>query len=247
VLTAVSVYLTYTLEQAKSFNGALAIVSAVLALLASIICRRSLTGSSRALGGRSRQTAHDADRDIPINWQGTGFMREVERRSGAYLGACYQCHKCSSGCPVGQDAELLSSQIMRLIHLGADNEVLASRAIWLCASCQACSARCPMGVDVAAVMDALRMMAVERGTVSEKARGNIFGLSFLNSVRRHGRAYELGLMAAYKLRSGDLFSDLDKAPKMFAQGKLSLFPKRSPNARQAREAFKRSASEEEKG
>ncbi len=40
--------------------------------------------------------------------------------------------------------------------------MLGSRAIWLCASCEACTTRCPMGIDMAAVMDALRMMAVER-------------------------------------------------------------------------------------
>ncbi len=37
------------------------------------------------------------------------------------------------------------------------------------------------------------------------------------------------MMAAYKLRTGDFTSDLDKVPKMFAKGKLSFLPKRSGN------------------
>jgi heterodisulfide reductase subunit C len=103
-----------------------------------------------------------------------------------------------------------------------------------------------MGIDIAAVMDALRMMAIEQGVAGQEAKSGIFGLSFLDSVRRHGRAFELGLMVAYKVRSGDLFADMDKAPQMFAKNKLSLLPKRSPGARQVREAFKRSAFEEGK-
>ena len=58
--------------------------------------------------------------------------------------------------------DLLPSQVMRLVHLGAEDEVLESQAIWLCASCEACTTRCPMDIDIAAVMDALRILAVER-------------------------------------------------------------------------------------
>ena len=98
-----------------------------------------------------------------LRWMGDAFLREVERRSGALTSACFQCHKCSTGCPVGPEMDLLSSQIMRLIHLGAERETLMSRAIRMCASCEACTTRCPMEIDIAAVMDTLRMIAVERG------------------------------------------------------------------------------------
>jgi heterodisulfide reductase subunit C2 len=139
--------------------------------------------------------------------------------------------------------DLLSSQIMRLIHLGAEREVLESKAIWLCASCEACTTRCPMGIDIAAVMDALRMMAVDRRIALPDARGEQFNRSFLNSVRRHGRVYELGMMVGYKLRCHDLMADADKAPRMLAKGKLSLLPKRSGSVGEVREAFKRAEEE----
>ncbi|MDQ1256141.1 MAG: heterodisulfide reductase subunit, partial [Candidatus Hydrogenedentes bacterium] len=144
-----------------------------------------------------------------VQWTDTTLLSEVERRSGSPVGACFQCHKCSSGCPVGPDMDLLSSQIMRLIHLGARDEVLECEAIWACASCQACTTRCPMGIDIAAVMDTLRMMAVERNAVMGDARGKHFNKAFLTSVRWHGRVYEFGMMALYKLTSRDFFSDLD--------------------------------------
>jgi heterodisulfide reductase subunit C len=179
-------------------------------------------------------------------WENTAFLEEVERRSGSPVGACFQCHKCSTGCPTAPEMDLLASQVMRLVQLGAEREVLASRAIWLCASCEACTTRCPMGIDVAAVMDALRILAVQRKVALADARGEKFNRSFLRSVRRHGRVFELGMMAAYKLRSGDLLSDAEKFPGMLAKGKISLVPKRSRDARRLPEIFRRAEDEDKK-
>jgi heterodisulfide reductase subunit C2 len=181
-----------------------------------------------------------------LEWKGSGFLREVERRSGTKVSACLQCHKCSTGCPTGADMDLLSSQVMRLIHLGAANEVVTSRAIWLCVSCEACTTRCPMEIDVAAVMDTLRMIAVERGVKLSNARGRQFNQAFLNSVRRHGRAFELEALLSYKLRSGTFFADADKAPAMFAKGKLALLPKGIPSVGQVRQVFEDAIQEEKK-
>jgi heterodisulfide reductase subunit C len=180
-----------------------------------------------------------------VEWKSRKFTREVERLSGAKVSACYQCHKCTTGCPVAADADLVSSQVMRLVQLGAAQRVLESRAIWLCASCEACSTRCPMDIDVASVMDALRMLAVARGARLATQRSTTFGRSFLGSVRRHGRVFELGMLTSYKLRSGTVLADLDKGAGMFLRGKLRLLPNRSRAAAQVREVFRR-ASEEEK-
>jgi heterodisulfide reductase subunit C len=142
--------------------------------------------------------------------------------------------------------DFLPSQVMRLVHLGAEAEVLGARAIWLCASCEACTTRCPMGIDIAGVMDALRIMAIDRQVALPDSHGKHFNRSFLGSVRRHGRVYEMGMMAAYKLRTFDLFSDVTKVPQMLAKGKLALRPKRNASAKEVREAFRR-AEEEGRG
>jgi len=184
------------------------------------------------------------DMTNPIAWNDSGLLEEVQQRSGTQVSACFQCHKCSTGCPIGPDMDFLPSQIMRLVHLGAENEVLASRSIWLCASCEACTTRCPMAIDIAGVMDALRIMAIDRRTVLPDAHGKQFHRSFLGSVRRHGRVYEMGMMAAYKLRTFDLFSDVDKVPQMLAQGKLSLLPNRSGSIKEVREIFRRAEEED---
>ena len=180
----------------------------------------------------------------PIPWNDGGLPEEVRRRSGTRVSACFQCHKCSTGCPVGPEMDFLPSQIMRLVHLGAEKEALAARSIWLCASCEACTARCPMAIDIAGVMDALRILAIERRIDLPDTHGKQFHRSFLGSVRRHGRVYEVGMMSAYKLRIRDLLSDMDKVPHMLAQGKLSLLPDRGGDIRQVREIFRRAEEED---
>ena len=186
----------------------------------------------------------------PLQWQDEAadmrFMREVERRSGAPVSACFQCHKCSSGCPLAPDMDLLSSQVMRLIHLGQKDEVLQSETIWTCASCEACTTRCPMGIDVAAVMDTLRIIAVERAVAVTDRRPRSFNKAFLTSVRWHGRVFEAGMMALYKLASRDFFSDIEKVPAMIKKRKLSFLPHFSPAAKAVRRVFKRAQEEEKK-
>lgn len=180
-----------------------------------------------------------------LAWNNTALVEEVERRSGTPVSTCYQCHKCSTGCPVGPEMDFLSSQVIRLVQLGEEEEVLASRAIWLCASCEACTTRCPMEIDVAAVMDALRIMAVDRKAAGG-ARGEKFNRSFLRSVRRHGRVFELGMLTAYKLQSGDLFSDVGKFPQMLAKGKICLWPHRGGDTKRVQEVFRRAEEEDTK-
>ena len=103
-----------------------------------------------------------------------------------------------------------------------------------------------MEIDVAGVMDALRMMAVDRNAAVGDGRPEKFGRSFLNSVRRHGRVYEFGMLAAYKLRSGDFFSDVGKFPRMLAKGKISLLPNRSCEAKRMKAIFRRAEEEDQK-
>ena len=83
---------------------------------------------------------------------------KVEEISGTNLDACYQCGKCSAGCPSAFVMDLLPHRIIRGLQLGVTGAVLASSTPGVCASCEACSVRCPRGIEVARVMEALRQM-----------------------------------------------------------------------------------------
>ncbi|MGQ9462061.1 MAG: 4Fe-4S dicluster domain-containing protein [Candidatus Fervidibacter sp.] len=91
------------------------------------------------------------------------LLSEIEELSGQNLYACYQCGKCSAGCPLGFAADLLPHQVMRLLQLGMVREVFLSQAPWLCVACMTCATRCPKGVDVAKVMEAIRTIQLREG------------------------------------------------------------------------------------
>jgi heterodisulfide reductase subunit C len=89
------------------------------------------------------------------------FVREIETISGESLLACNQCGKCSAGCPVAFSMDLLPNQVIRLAQLGIQ-DVLASQTIWTCAACLTCVSRCPKGIDLPRVMEAMRLIQMQR-------------------------------------------------------------------------------------
>ncbi len=90
------------------------------------------------------------------------FVHQVEEISGQDLLACNQCGKCSAGCPIVAQMDILPSQVIRMAQLGME-EVLETNTIWICASCLTCVARCPKGVDLPRLMEALRQIALRKG------------------------------------------------------------------------------------
>jgi heterodisulfide reductase subunit C len=92
------------------------------------------------------------------------FVKKVEEISGQSLLSCYQCGKCSAGCPMSFAMDLLPNGIIRLTQLGLQDDIAKANTIWLCASCTTCSVRCPRGVDLARVMEALRALALRKNT-----------------------------------------------------------------------------------
>ncbi len=152
------------------------------------------------------------------------FRREVERRSGQNLGDCYQCGKCSGGCPVVADMELSPNRVIRMVQLGLEDDALSNETIWCCAACGTCNGRCPMGIDIVSVMDALRALAENLKHPPAGARVWTFYRSFLHCIRQFGRLSEIGLMGSYNINSGRLFTNVIKAPWFFLKGKVGLNP-----------------------
>jgi heterodisulfide reductase subunit C len=155
---------------------------------------------------------------------------EVTERSGAELNRCYQCRSCGNGCPFVQAMDYTPNQVIRLVQFGLRQEALTCKTIWVCVGCHTCSSQCPMGIDIAAVMDTLRLMAVEEGVVIGKPNIIDFHEEVLRSLEKYGRAHKLGIMLGYKRQTGGWLKDLDLGLKMLAKRKLDLIPSRVRDA-----------------
>ena len=117
---------------------------------------------------------------------GSDFRRTVEELSGQNLGDCYQCGKCSAGCPVLPDIELSTNRIIRMVQLGLKDDVLSSPSLWCCTACGTCNGRCPMSVDIVRVMDTLRGMVEDLRGIPGALEVWTFYRAFLDCVREFG-------------------------------------------------------------
>jgi len=158
------------------------------------------------------------------NVQAVDLAGKVEKITSQSPLLCYQCGKCSAGCPVRDYMNDSPNQVVRLVQLGFDEEALKSATPWLCAGCLTCSSRCPQNFDLAKFMDAIREIALQEGIKIKEKDTLEFHKSFLNQIKNHGRAFEFGLVREYKLRTLNLMQDVDVAPEMFIKGKIGLFP-----------------------
>jgi heterodisulfide reductase subunit C2 len=154
----------------------------------------------------------------------------IESLSRTCIATCYQCGKCTAGCPMAARMDVPPTKLMRLVQLGMIEKALAAESIWQCVSCQTCSTRCPKSVDCAAVMDALRQLSFERGTASPaQQRTVLFQKAFLDNIRRNGRLNEIELIAEFKGRAflrdrsvPALMRDATLAPRLQSRRKLHL-------------------------
>lgn len=132
------------------------------------------------------------------------FLDIIEASGPFYTSACYQCRKCSNGCPVTFAMDLLPDELIRLVIVGQRQTVLASKTIWVCAACETCTTRCPNGVKIAELMDCLKETAVQAGVPSPQPQILALHTAFLNDVKRWGRVFETAFLPEYLLRSGEL-------------------------------------------
>ncbi len=155
------------------------------------------------------------------------LAQRIQDELGQSVYLCYQCVKCTSGCPVGKYFDWQPNQVMRAVQLGQEDIALKSQTPWLCAACQTCSTRCPQGLDIPAIMEFLTREALKRGISPPVYEVDAFNKAFLREVRLWGRSYELGLMAELKLRTlrtHSLTEDLDLGVKVLRKNKLPILP-----------------------
>ncbi len=152
------------------------------------------------------------------------LAREIERKSGENPFLCYQCVRCSSGCPLTEFFDYNPNQILRLVQIGDEETALNAKTPWLCAACLTCTTRCPQGIDIARIMETLTQVAQARGIPPKVPEVALFNKVFLKDAGLFGRVYELGLMGSMNVLRGKWFEDMDLGVEMFKKAKLSFLP-----------------------
>lgn len=203
----------------------------------------------RSLASRVEQKTRD--NAFPPGVLGSFFSRALTQTR---VQDCYQCGKCTAGCPVAVRTDIPPNKVIRLLQLHDFETALRSSAIWECVSCQTCSARCPKSVDCAGLMDALREASLNGSQVPKSQHAIVaFQKAFLDNVRRNGRLAELELIGLYKAdvlwntgRVGVLFKDAGLAPKLNKREKLHLRPGKAKDRGVVERIFARCSEPEER-
>jgi len=176
------------------------------------------------------------------------LLEQIEAQGPFQAAACFQCRKCTNGCPVTFAMDLYPDDVIRLVILGQRETVLGCRTIWVCAACETCTTRCPNDVKIAELMDCLKEMAVQEGVPSPQPQILTLHETFLNNIKKRGRVYETTLLPAYLLKSGKLLEmwnsgtwryDLKLGRQMFSKGRLPLRPQSIKGKKEVRKILTR--------
>jgi len=193
--------------------------------------------TDRTVGREKHMSSHH---ESPV---AQSLAARLEREGEVSVADCYQCGKCTAGCPAAEDMDIAPSQVLRLLQTESpqhEKRALTSMAIWMCIGCETCVTRCPQEVDLPRALDFLRQEALATNLANQGADDIVaFHNAFLKSVEKAGRLHEFGMVGDYKLRTGHFFKDLGVAPSMFFKGKIGLFPHGGANKREAADIFAR--------
>ncbi|HOT41663.1 MAG TPA: 4Fe-4S dicluster domain-containing protein [Syntrophorhabdaceae bacterium] len=166
------------------------------------------------------------------------FLDEITEKSREKISSCYQCYRCTNGCPMAESMDIYPHKIMRYILLGERKKVLCSGAIWACLMCNTCSIRCPNDIDVAHVFETLRRIAIKDGVA---ANDNLWDFErlFLESIKNYGRLYELATILHCKLEKKEFFKDTVMGIKMMLKARMGILPHSIKDKRHIKGVFEK--------
>ena len=131
------------------------------------------------------------------------------------LYGCYQCGKCTGGCPVTTRSRLNIRRLVLQGVLGKDLERLNERLeLWDCTTCKTCTLRCPRDINPMNLIIGLRSTLVEQGQIPRTL------IDALESVYKHGNPW-----GKPRNKRTDWVKDLPDSLKVkdFSQGEQAEF------------------------
>jgi Fe-S oxidoreductase len=114
------------------------------------------------------------------------FAEKLAAESDENVNLCYQCNKCTAGCPTAFAMDCPPARMMRLAQFGLEETLLSGSSIWLCLGCEICGTRCPYGISAGQVLEELKRLAVERGRFTQETGLDESFLARLQALNRLG-------------------------------------------------------------
>lgn len=195
--------------------------------------------------GGAMTTAKTRRREIGN--RGDYFLNRIQGETGENLSACYQCERCTNGCPVSHYMDLKPHQVIRYVQLGWREEILRSSTIWICLSCETCTTYCPNEVGVAETINHLRTMAAQSVIEPKEKYLAIFHRTFMEQLEKFGRVNEFWLMNAYtlkpgvlreKIKSGLMKDEFFLGLELLLKGRLHMLPRKSKGITKIRALYR---------
>jgi len=172
------------------------------------------------------------------------FASSIKALHGVDVNMCFQCRKCTSGCPLSEFMDMTPTQVIHAVRLGLKDLVLNTNTYWLCVACGTCTARCPQETGLLKVMDALANIAIKEGVTPKEPAIAEFYQTGLSIVKNFGMMYETGVAGLLSLKTGNVRRDAGMGLRMFKKGKLDLLP-HFHSSREMRKLFKKVARKEQ--
>ena len=91
----------------------------------------------------------------------TDLSKEIREECGENVYLCYQCERCSSGCPTVPAMRYRPAQMMRLAQFGLEDMLATDASIWRCVGCDNCTEHCPHDLSVRRLVEVMRQHVMQ--------------------------------------------------------------------------------------
>ncbi len=91
----------------------------------------------------------------------TDLAKFVREECGENVYLCYQCEKCSSGCPTVEAMRYRPAQMMRMAQFGLEDGLATDPSVWRCLGCDTCTTHCPHNISVRRLVEVMRQHVMQ--------------------------------------------------------------------------------------
>ncbi len=173
--------------------------------------------------------------------QSSGRVSGPAADLASVINQCYQCGKCSAGCPVAAGdgpASPSARAACGIGECGAHSRFPEHLAV---PDLPYLRRTMPNGIDVPALLDPIRHEVLRKNISTRESQVPAFHAIFMKNIRTWGRVHELSLIGMYKMKTKTYFSDMELAGRCSGKAGFTWIPHRSGHLSEVKEVFKQSS------